>query len=226
MSNIEGQVLIAGDTNYSNGDTAKKFAQGRQGQALVAEVHGKFYEQAISGQVFSQAATPLGLAIPIYTATALAGGMPIWNPLGSGKNVVLIDADFGYGSGTAAYASIGLMARSGCGSAIATGSQITAFAEVTPKNALLGAGNVSVAKSSNAGTVTATAGVAAEWVRTLASINLEAQTGTAHGLITCHYEFDGKVIVPPGTMVWFAATLASVALYASSVSWYEAPIPA
>lgn len=199
---------------------------GDERQQLADALHGKHYADCLRGRVFSQAATPLGLAIPIYTATALAGGMPIWNPMGSGVNVELIHVDIGYGSGTADYASIGLMHIDTKQSNLATGAHLTAFAATTPKNGLLGGGQASLVKSSNAGTVTATAGAAGDWVRTLASINLEAQTGTAHGTTIVHYDFDGTIIVPPGGLVYLAATKATTALYASSIVWKEVPLPA
>ena len=41
---------------------------------------GLHYSDTILGRVFCQSATPLGLAIPIYTATAIAGSMPLFNP--------------------------------------------------------------------------------------------------------------------------------------------------
>lgn len=199
---------------------------GDEKQQLADTLHGKHYTDCLRGRVFSQAATPLGLAIPIYTATALAGGMPIWNPMGSGVNVELIHVDIGYGSGTADFASIGLMHIDTKQSNLSTGAHLTAFTESTPKSGLLGLGVKSQVKSSNAGAVTATAGAATDWVRTLASINLEAQTATAHGTTIAHYDFDGTVIVPPGGLVYLAATKASVALYASSIVWKEIPLPA
>ncbi len=224
MASTQGAVINPGTQNVAAG-TAPTFSQGRQGESLGSAIHPQFYQQASNGYVFSQAATPLGLAIPIYTATALAGGMPIWNPAGSGRNVVLICADFGWASGTADFAAVGLMTRSSMGSALGTAAPFSAFAATTPKNGLIGAGVASVAQSSNSGTVTLTTlGGVADWTRNLASINLEANTGTAHGTNTAHYEFNGSIIIPPGSACWFAATKASVALYATSVVWYEAPL--
>lgn len=190
---------------------------------LMQTLHGSHYEDCLAGRVFSHTPTPLGLAIPIYTATALAGGMPIWNPSNSNVNVELIRATIARASGTAAVISVGLLARSGLGSDIATGSEITAFAETTPINGILGAGNASKVKSSNAGTVTVTAGVAAEFVRTLFGSGVEANT-TANGISYLEHNFDGTVIVPPGTMVWIASVLASVALYNTTLVWKELPI--
>lgn len=195
---------------------------GEERQLVVDLMHGKHYQDAKRGRVFSQAATPLGLAIPIYTATAIAGGMPIWNPPNSGVDVELIEVGIGYGSGTADFGSIGVMGRKL--EAIATGAIMTALAATTPFNGLLFNGQASRVQSSNAGTCTVTAGAAGDWVRTVASINLEAATGTAHGTLSVKYDFDGTLIVPPGVLVYIAATKASVALYATHVTWKEIPL--
>jgi hypothetical protein len=194
---------------------------GDERQQLYDLLHGKHYVDCLRGRVFSQSSTPLGLAIPIYTATAIAGGVPIWNPPNSGVDVEIIAVTLGYGSGTAEYGSIGFMAREL--DAIATGAIMTALAETVPFNGYLFKGNRTKVRSSNAGTCTVTAGAAGDWARTLASINLEAQTGTAHGTLIPLIDLDGTLIVPPGVLVYLAASRASTALYASSVCWKETP---
>lgn len=196
-----------------------ELVSGDRSELIVSPLHGTHYEDALSGRVFAQSTTPLGLAIPIYTATAIAGGQPVWNPPNSGVNVELVAVSTAYASGTADFGAIGLMARKL--SAIATGEVMTALAETTPVNALLFQGEASRTRSSNAGTCTVSAGVAADWVRTLFSMNLESSTGTAHTTTIARYDFDGTVIVPPGTLVYLAATKASSALFATTVVWKE-----
>lgn len=184
-----------------------------------------------AGRVFSQSATPLGLAIPIYTATAIAGAMPLWNQPGSGVNIELIQVDIDYGSGTSAYGAIGLMA--GPLQSIGTATGCSAFAATPPVNGFLLNGAGSKTTSSNAGTVTVTAGTAgppvsgvpgAGWVRSIADMNLEAQTGTAQGTGIHSYFFNGTVLIPQGVLVYLAATLASAALFASTIVWKEVPV--
>lgn len=206
---------------------------GDAGQQIVDLLHGgKYYHVNQKYGCFSSANTPLGLAIPIYTATALAGGMPVWNPQGSGVKAVLTKVNIARASGTAAVATFGLMARNGVGSVIATGSQITAFAETTPINGKLGlvnaiagsgGGPASKVKSSRAGTVTVSAAVAAEWVETLGGTGVEADA-TTNGISFINHDFDGRIEVYPGTMVWIGSVLASVALYTTTIGWYEVPI--
>ena len=202
---------------------------GAEGQQLVDSVHGKYYQANQEYSVFSHAPTPLGLAIPIYTDTALAGAMPIWNPIGSGVKVVLAKAHISRVSGTAAVVNFGLYARNGMGSVIGTGQQATAFAETVPINGQLGlvnsiagtgGGPTSRVKSSRAGTVTVTAGVAAEFVEALGGSGIEANA-TTNGISLINHDFDGRIEVYPGTMVWVASVLASVALYMTQLSWYE-----
>jgi hypothetical protein len=150
--------------------------------------------------------------------------MPIWNPVGSGVNVELIKVSTARASGTADFGAIGLMFLKVNQSSLATAAPITAFAETTAKNRLLGSGIVSAVKSSNAGTVTITAGAATDWLETLFTMNLEADTGTAHATTKADFDFEGSVIVPPGCLVYVAATKASVALFATSVVWKEIPL--
>ena len=133
-------------------------------------------------------------------------------------------------TGTADYGAIGLMGLPL--TAIATGELCTAFARTDPINNYLGTGVASRVRSNNgAGTVTVTAGTAGApsatapgWIRSLASINLEAQTGTAHGTGIQTFNFAGTILIPEGYMIYFAATKASVALYATCLVWKEIPV--
>ena len=220
--------FLSGKNGYSDGKA------GDEGQFLFDGLNGKYYQANRRYSVFSQAPTPLGLAIPIYTATALVGGMPIWNPIGSGVKAVLVKAHLAKVSSTTGVSLVfGLMARNGVGSVIGTGQQITAFAETTPINGQLGlvnsiagtgGGPTSKVKSSRAGTVTVTAAVAAEWVETLGGMGAEVDA-TANGISLINHDFDGRLEVYPGTMVWVAANVADAdMLFATNLSWYECPI--
>src|SRR3990167_6428107 len=121
-----------------------------QFEELMESVNSRHHKDVLAGRVFSQATTPLGLAIPIYTATALGGGgMPIWNPPNSGVNVELISLNAERASGTTAFSAYGIMAREL--DAIATGQVMTAMAETSPINAMPFSGRASKARSSNAG---------------------------------------------------------------------------
>jgi hypothetical protein len=194
--------------------------------------YGLHFGDAIAGRVFYQAATPLGLAIPIYTATSVGGGIPLWNPPNSNRNVEVISVDLPTASGTAVYGVIGFMGLPL--QAIATAALCTALANTTPMNAMMGSGNASRCLSSNAGTTTVTAGVATPptsqgvaapgWVRSLGEINGEGAAAGLHGPLVPHFDLQGTMIVPPGWMVYLACTLATVALIGTTLVWKEIPI--
>lgn len=185
--------------------------------------HGKHYHDCLDGRVFSQTCTPLGLAPQVYTDTNLTDCMPVWNPANSGVNVELIRITMAKTSGTSAFMAGFLMHRKGLGSDLASGSEITAFAATTPMNGLLGAGRVSRVKSSNAGTSTMSAGVAAEAVRTLYGTGVAADA-TTNGINYFDMDFDGTIVVPPGSMIWLTATTAGGALMGMTVVWKEIDI--
>ena len=187
---------------------------------LIQDLHGKHYEDCLAGRVFSHTPTPLGLEIPVYTETDFVGGMPIWNPSNSNVRVELISLTVGKASGTADFGAIVLMHRNNVGTDIAAGSEITAFAETVPFNGFLGAGLASRVKSSSAGTCTCSAGVAAEAIRSFHGSGVAADL-TATPLDGFHHDFNGTVIVPPGTVIWVAMTQDSSALYCTTFVWKE-----
>ncbi len=194
------------------------------GRLLVKQDGGKYDAAVERGRVFSQTTTPLGLAIPIYTATAPLGNV-IWNPSNSGVIVKLLKYNFGRVSGTTAFAAFGVMVRKKVGADVATGSEITAFAETVPENGLIGGGQVSKVVSSNAGTVTVSAGVAAEYVHQIGTMLPEIDATASRSRVD-EYDFDGLVQAGPGTLLWIAGTKASVALFSQTLMWEEVPIAA
>ena len=194
--------------------------EGRQFEELMEGLSGKHHKAVLDGRVFSQASTPLGLAIPIYTATALGGGgMPIWNPPNSGVNVELISLNAERASGVTAFGAYGVMARKL--DAIATGAAMTALAEVDPINAMPFAGRKSKVHSSNAGTNTVTAGAAGDFIRScFASVPIIDTTAVHVSPTKVVFDPD-ELIIRPGTLIYLAGTKDSVALFALTTLWKE-----
>lgn len=199
---------------------------------------GLHYSDTLLGRVFTQqtnAAAIAGLAIPIYSATAIAGGAPLYNPTGSNRNVELISYDVAYASGTDAATFDGIFLLAGQVTAIGTATGCSVFTAVSPISGLLCGAPGSKIMSGAGGTVTVTAGTAtppvngivgAGVVRTLYSTNIEAATGTAHGTLVARYDFNGTCIIPPGVIAYLGAIVASVGLYNITVCWKEIPIVA
>jgi hypothetical protein len=221
MAVIKGVIQNPSNISFSDGDEVNLTA-GKRAALLVSQQTAELYEVTYRGHMFHSATTPLGLAIPIYTSVTPT--VCLWNPIGSGVNLILHRYSFSYASGTAAYGAVGLMKETNAGSGIATGAVFSAFNEDTPVNGIIGGGTTSAAKVSISGTNTLTTlGDTTRWIMDVGSINLEAATGTAHGVNTAAVHTHATIIIPPGSAVWPAATKASVALYAQTISWTEIP---
>lgn len=192
---------------------------------------GLHYSDTIQGRVFSQASTPLGLAVGLYTGTATGLNMPIFNPPNSNRMVELISLDINYVSGATVNGAIGIMGLPL--TAVATGALCTAFSQTTPVNRLAGGGNISKVLSSNSsapitvtgGTAVAPATTAPGWMQGVYSFNQEL-SGSATpqpGTMTTYW-FNGGFIIPPSFMIYLAANLATVALFSLTWTWKETPI--
>src|SRR3990167_8294838 len=185
----------------------------------MESINSRHHKDVLAGRVFSQATTPLGLAIPIYTATAIGDGLPLWNPPNSGVNAELLSLNSERASGVTAFGAYGIMARKL--NAIATGALMTALADVDPINAMPFSGRKSRVLSSNAGTSTVTAGAAADFIRSLFASVPIIDTTAVHVSPTKIVFDPDELIVRPGTLIYLAGTKASVALFASTLVWKE-----
>lgn len=214
-------ATVVGPMKVGDGVQAIGMRQGSEGQLIVAGIHGKFYEQAKRGNVFIQTTTPLGLAIPIYTSTAPR--CMLFNPSGSGKNAVLVRFAAHRASGTTVEFAAGLMRIANVGAGPATGAPVSALPGAAPFNGLVTKGNISAMISDFAGTIATTAGAAGDFFYALfhsyAGIGTSAVTDAGFD-----HAFEGAVVVPPGAAIWLAASVASVALYATTLSWEEVDV--
>ena len=201
---------------------AQDVALGVQGQQLVADLHGKYYEQAKRGSLWYASTVVAGLAVPISTTTAPT--VMLWNPDQSGVNAVLGRFTASYVSGTSVATSIGLSFAARAGSIVATGAAITVFADnvvgTNTFNGLFGQGGVPKVRNSSQGTNTVTAGT---WFKTLLGESALIAT-TAMNPYGATYDFDGEVIIPPGVAIWVTGAAASGALLAQTLSWVEVPV--
>lgn len=178
---------------------------GKQGELMVSELHGRHYEQAYRGNLFSVQTQGTGVTTTAALATTFTG-LALGNPAGSGVNLVLHDftaAQFAVG----AAATIGIMGGAG---------SITA--SLTPQSRNIGSGIVSKA--------TATAGQAISTpvlIVTMGSVGSLATTGYGiqPGII---FDFDGSIIVPPGSFVASYTAIVTTSALQFSFMWEETPI--
>lgn len=176
---------------------------------------GKYYPETSAGRTFIGSTAAAGTAFPISTGTAVTFGL--WNT-SSTKNAVLLGFEAGYTSGTIAIGEFGICNQY-CGFATGTAAPLSAFTAGTPKNGLVGAGNASAMSfTPSAATLTA-GGTALLWMGGSNEI-----ATAAPGVSVMHYDFDGKVIVPPGQLVFVGGSVAQTGLFTMSLIWAEIDI--
>lgn len=196
----------------SNGDgNQPAIRAGRQGEAIVSQLHGRYYEQALRGRLFYAQTALTGVAPG--TALGTTGAFSLYNPVASGKNLVILEGAMGYVSGTLGAGVVNWAANTNPSAAATTGTAITAV------NALLGgAASVAAPRTTSTLPVTPTA------VRVFGSLQASlASTAVAPWQI--RDVVDGAIIVTPGCTITLHATAAagSSPLVVFSVLWEEVP---
>lgn len=196
--------VIPGVQNQT--DTAAIFARGgKQGDVIVSELHGRYYEQTYRGNMFSVQTQGTGVTTTAALATTFTG-LAVGNPAGSGVNLVMNKftcAQFAVG----AAATIGVMGAAG---------SITA--SLTPQSRVIGGGQVSKA--------TATAG------QTISTPVLISTFGSVGSLATTGYgleagilvDFEGSIIVPPGSFIASYTAIVTTSALQFSFAWEEVPL--
>jgi hypothetical protein len=194
---------------------------GRANEALVAELHGKYFTQCYRGNVYASSTATTGVVIPI--ATTLTPTYSLWNPAGSGKLLVPIVCYIGWTSTTAALGTVLWMATTNAGSSISSTAPFVAFGTGTPVNQNLGAGKVSQVRAANGGTTTLVAAATVFRESGWSITATTAATSVAPGW-TWRDDFDGSAIIPPGNAIHLMATTAIAITATITTIWYEPPL--
>ena len=220
LNNI--QVGPPSTTSYGDGATPGQLG-GKQGDAIVSQLHGKYYTLASRGNVFYAGTGVGGLAFTIFSNATFVG-LVLWNPQGSGKNLELIKCNVGPFSqaGTAASAW-GYAWINNAGSGLATAAVVSALTAITATrgSAILGPtgqGN-SVARVGSGATFT----TALLWGRA-ASFGTSTGAVTTQLSVTMTEDFDGMMIVPPGTVFCLTSAILSGVTATASILWAEVPL--
>lgn len=179
--------------------------------------YGKYYEQAKLGKLFWGNQAAAGTVLPIYSNTTQQCGL--FNPSGSGVNLILVRLSITYVDTTGAAGGFVIGYKTGLASSIATGAVggLTAATTTTPVCAnLSGATGKGIFMS--AAITTAAPAV-------LCNLGLNQLVLTATDA-TCpqwktDFDFDGSVIVSPGTAIFVAGNIATLAKLCCSLGWIE-----
>lgn len=194
---------------------------GRQGEAIVSQLHGRSYTQASRGNLYYTSNAAAGAAYTIFSNASYVG-LGLWNQSTS-KNLSIVRVNMGFDAQASTAASGWGYAWVNAGYAIGTAAPISATTAVTATrgSCLLGAagqGN-SVALAVSAATLT----TALLWGR-------GASFSTSTGAITVQMglqlseDFDGTMIVPPGFAFFVTSAILTGVTGCGTIIHEEVPI--
>lgn len=214
-------VLIGGQTGPQSlglGSTiGARLRQGALADLIVTELHGKYYETNVRGNLFWATMT----AGVIFPAPAAVANNPITlaNPAGSGKNLILVSFDMVITTipGTPLTGLYGLYVNNSPAAAAVTGTAIAI------QQGLIGGAAASVAKAFSTATIPAAPNLLLPFAQKVTG-QVAAAVGI-DGLPGYHVDFDGRVILAPGTSITPQQTVADTtnATVLCAFAWEEAP---
>ena len=173
---------------------------GRSSELIVTELHGKYYEQTYRGNIF-WATMSAGVIFPAPGATA-SNPMTLANPLGSGKNLSLISFDMVVTVlvGTPLTGLYGLYINKVPQAAAVTGTPLA------PQAGLIGGPANSVALPLTTSTVPTAPTLLLPFGQKITGE--VAAAGSMLNNPSFHLDFDGKIILAPGTAITPQQTIA------------------
>lgn len=210
LQNVVGQPTSAGNNAIVSGRS------GQLGDAIVSELHGRYYETTYRGNSFL-------LSVSTAAAvTAYAGGaagtpmLALFNPTGSGKNAVITKAS------VANVVAASLAGTVTFGVYFGTTTAITQATTTAPWS--MGTQLQSGSVMTGFRNVALTGGSAANNVIPLASYYWATAAGAAlvnNGVV----DLEGSVIIPPGSYVALGGSAAlTSATWIGSIQWEEVPV--
>lgn len=222
LQNTVGQPAAAGNNAIVNGRA------GQLGDAIVSELHGRFYEQNYRNNVFFGGHTAVA-ALSANTITLTATTTPIlgiWNPQSNTNNVVMLQASLNViannltsGAGPGAF----VWAISVNNGAISTGAN-----PYNAKTLLQSGSNAKVFAGSTAltGLTNNLAVVAGSVLPSPSGLTYTTLASTA--LLPSYSgveNFDGSLIIPPGGVLALLNTTSSTVFSAAGrLLWEEVPV--
>ena len=218
--------LLTGQPAPNSPGTTPTARGGQLGDVIASELHGRFYEQAYRGNLFSTGASTAALSA--NTITLVAATTPIvgvWNPSTSTVNLVILQAMLQSAIQAASSTAQGswVWAVSSGNAAISTGltpwnrktllqsgSQAKGFANGTALTGLTNNLVIMEGADFNAGLSITTASVPAT---------------AAVPVMAAVQNFDGSLIIPPGGVLALLNTVSTTNIsVATRLLWEEVPI--
>lgn len=206
---ITGQAQGLSSTSQKSGSPAA-VNTGWQNELLKSDLFPRFAYMGLSGLIFG--ATWAAAATAAASATAV-GAFGLFNPAGSGKNLVLLDA---FASLTTVAAATTVL-QAGY-QPIPNQTPTSQTSSTVISNLMIGNANASVAKALTAGTVV---GAPTATVRSFASFYMDLAAGDA--ITSVRDQLDGAIIIAPNSTLAIVS-VANTPTINLSLTWAELPI--
>jgi len=201
---VQLEGYVGAGSLLSDGVVTTRPRMGNFGELMTSPLNSRFYEHVLRGNAFVYSTPAAGAALVAPTTT---NAPMIWNPAGSGKNLVLHKIVYGYVGTTWAAGHIEYGVVTSAGSQIGTGAPIVSLTQVSGVNLLVGAGNASVMRFAPTTLVV----VAAPTF--LCTAGISANAGTAAAVVPpfkMEDMIEGHIIIPPG-VAFFVMSNAAIA---------------
>lgn len=212
MTSVLPSAVAAGRVGTNNGgnSTNLPMRQGNAGDQIVTQLHGRYYEQAINGNLFL--AHAIVTAPVIYSTAAGTGGPLLWNG-STTVNAVLLAVGIGVTTVSTAAAALGITGNTG---QVAAPGSTTAID--TRANCKIG-GAASLCTPYRIGTPTNAGG----FFLPFGHLHTGALTVDNTGI--CWFDLGGAIVVPPNAWASIATSAtASTTVASISLLYEEVPI--
>lgn len=215
------EILLPGHTNNPDGVATSYLRNERTGGLVTQAAHAPYYEAVKRGRVFIGCNAITGVAIPIYTAKANA--LTLWNPAGSGYDVVILAVYVGWVSTTLVCGNLCLAQVATPGAAAGTALPILTATLATPVNARLGpsGGSSSAALFSPAVNTTTDNPTI---VRTLGFSVIHTAATDVTGPFTMIDYVNGALVLAPNSAIQLVACTAVAMIATQAIVWEEVPV--
>lgn len=196
--------------------SAGTLSLGTQGQLHVSDTQGKYASAAARGKMFLGSTVIAGVALPVNAANVVSK-FTLWNPAASGVNCELVEFGMGIDSATTVVNGIVAGFQFGVGSTITAPGTLTAL--TTSVSIGPGAGVAPAATLYSAATLV-NAAVLGPLMPIFGGFGATSDAAIAPD----PHKFDGKVILPPGSLITFLTTVAAATAAFYGLTWIERPI--
>ncbi len=207
---------VVGNNRFGVGDGSPVVARmGKTGEIIANDVHGEHYEAGGRGAIFTACTATAGIATATLAVTTACLHL-LYNPIGSGVNLSLIQASAFYVSGTLGAGVLLYTTNSGVAVVTPSGTAIVA------RSSLLQGGNAAPKALAYASATTA---ANMSILRPFAS--LPAYAGAAIGAsMIMKDQLNGEFVVPPGYFIGIHGITATGTspVMGFSFSWEEVPV--